>query len=71
MLQLKLKMALKIWLAIYPSITFFLYVFGPSMGTLPLPIKTLVITLFLVPWVVFVGLPLVDYLLNKTYANKP
>ncbi|WP_207788173.1 hypothetical protein [Flavobacterium lotistagni] len=63
-------MALKIWLAIYPSITLFLYFFGAIMGALPLPVKTLIITLFLVPWVVFVGLPLVDYLMNKTDAKQ-
>jgi len=52
--------SLKIWVVIYPSITFFLYLFGVQLATLPLYQRTLILTLTLVPWIVFVGVPLVD-----------
>ena len=56
----KLRAALKIWLVIYPSITLLLYVLGEWLATLPLFARTLLLTLALVPWMVFVGLPLVE-----------
>ena len=66
---MKLKMAFKIWLAIYPSITVFLYLFGDLMHGLELPVRTLILTLVLVPWVVFVGLPIVEKAL-KLFSGK-
>ena len=63
MTTIKLQLALRIWLAIYPSITVFLYIFGEAISVFSLPIKTLILTLVLVPWVVFAGVPAVDYLL--------
>ena len=58
----KLLASLKIWLAIYPSITLFLYFLGEPLSTLPLYQRTLFLTLSLVPWIVFAGVPFVDYL---------
>ena len=52
--------SLKIWVVIYPSITLFLFVFGEILSTLPLYQRTLFLTLVLVPWIVFVGVPFVD-----------
>ena len=52
--------SLKIWVVIYPSITLFLYFFGVRLATLPLYQRTLILTLTLVPWIVFIGVPLVD-----------
>jgi len=63
--KMKLMASFKIWLAIYPSITFFLFLFGESLTVLPLFGRTLVLTLVLVPWVVFVGVPLVDLMLSR------
>ena len=62
--KMKLKAALKIWLVIYPSITLFLYFLGPSLAALPLYVRTLILTVTLVPWIVFAGVPLVDRLLR-------
>jgi antibiotic biosynthesis monooxygenase (ABM) superfamily enzyme len=62
--KMKLMAALKIWLAIYPSITLFLYLFGARMAVLPLYQRTLLLTLVLVPWLVFVGVPFVDRVLR-------
>jgi len=52
--------SLKIWVVIYPSITLFLYFFGVQLAALPLYQRTLILTLTLVPWIVFIGVPLVD-----------
>lgn len=60
--KIKLITALKIWLVIYPSITVFLHLFGEAISILPLYLRTLILTIILVPWIVFVGLPLVNHL---------
>lgn len=59
----RLIASLKIWLVIYPSITLFLFVFGKSLSVFPLYQRTLILTLSLVPWVVFIGLPFIDSIL--------
>jgi antibiotic biosynthesis monooxygenase (ABM) superfamily enzyme len=63
--KMKLMAALKIWVVIYPSITLFLYLLSTSSLELPLYIKTLFLTLILVPWIVFIGVPFVDYILRR------
>ena len=72
--KMKLIASLKIWLAIYPSITLFLFLFGEALSGLPLYVRTLILTLVLVPWIVFAGVPLVDLLLGRWisthYKNK-
>ncbi len=67
---MKLMMALKIWIAIYPSITLFLYLFGGPLSAFPLYLRTLVLTLSLVPWIVFVGVPVVDLLIRRLSVKK-
>lgn len=64
-IKMKLIASLKIWVAIYPSITLFLFLFGQALSDLPLYIRTLVLTLALVPWIVFAGVPLVDLVLGR------
>ena len=70
----KLVASLKIWVVIYPSITLFLYLFGKTLSVLPLYQRTLLLTLALVPWIVFAGLPFVNKIINlvapKTTKNK-
>ncbi|HEX8270813.1 MAG TPA: hypothetical protein VF581_13045 [Flavobacterium sp.] len=63
--KIKILASLKIWIVIYPSITIFLYVFGETMAPLPLYQKTLLLTLVLLPWIVFIGVPTVTYMINK------
>jgi hypothetical protein len=46
-----------VWLAIYPAITFLLWLAGPQIASWPLPLRTLLITAVLVPLMVFVLLP--------------
>jgi antibiotic biosynthesis monooxygenase (ABM) superfamily enzyme len=70
----KLIASLKIWLVIYPSITLFLYLFSQSLAVLPLYQRTLLLTIVLVPWIIFAGLPLVNLIItlisSKTNKNK-
>jgi antibiotic biosynthesis monooxygenase (ABM) superfamily enzyme len=68
--KMKLIASLKIWLAIYPSITLFLFLFGEALSGLPLYVRTLILTLALVPWIVFAGVPLVDLLLGRWISSR-
>ncbi|KQX13539.1 hypothetical protein [Flavobacterium sp. Root420] len=63
--KIKLIAALKIWVVIYPSITLLLYLLGKSSLILPLYLKTLLLTLTLVPWIIFVGVPFVDFIIRQ------
>lgn len=60
-----LLMALKIWLVIYPSITLFLFLFGQQLSVLPLYQRTFILTVSLVPWMMFIGLPFLDFLIRR------
>lgn len=62
--KMKWIAALKIWAVIYPSITFILYVFGEKLAVLPLYQRTFLLTIALVPWVVFVGVPVLDAIIR-------
>ncbi|HVI44119.1 MAG TPA: hypothetical protein VM802_04600 [Chitinophaga sp.] len=66
----RLIASLKIWLAIYPSITLMLYLLGKPLSTLPLYQRTLCLTMVLVPWVVFVGIPLVDLFIRLVSRTR-
>jgi uncharacterized protein len=57
------KTAVVVWLAIYPSITLILWLVGPKMQTWPLAVRTLVITLGVVPAMVYVLVPAFQRLL--------
>jgi antibiotic biosynthesis monooxygenase (ABM) superfamily enzyme len=61
----RLIASLKIWLVIYPSITLFYILFGERLSALQLYQRTFLLTIILVPWVVFVGVPLVDSILRS------
>ena len=63
--RMKFIASLKIWAVIYPSITLFLYFFGEAMAVLPLYQRTFLLTVTLVPWMVFAGVPFVDVVLQK------
>ena len=68
--KMKLLASLKIWIAIYPSITLFLYVFGDTLAPLPLYQRTLLLTVSLVPWIVFVGVPFVDVVIRMISPKR-
>lgn len=58
--KVKLITSLKIWVVLYPSVTLFLYFFGETLSVLPLYQRTLILTISLVPWIVFIGIPMVN-----------
>ncbi|MGO4291911.1 hypothetical protein [Chitinophaga sp. RAB17] len=69
----KLIASLKIWIIIYPSITLFLYLFGKPLSAFPLYQRTLLLTITLVPCIIFLGLPLVDMIIRRIssrHGNK-
>jgi len=61
---------LKTWLAIYPSITLFLFLFGKQLSPLPLYQRTFILSITLVPWLMFVGMPFVNFMMGYFSANK-
>jgi antibiotic biosynthesis monooxygenase (ABM) superfamily enzyme len=68
--RMKWVASLKIWVVIYPSITLFLYLFGKPLAALPLYQRTFLLTISLVPWIVFAGVPLVDLVIKHFSKNK-
>ena len=62
--RMKLLASLKIWVVIYPSITLFLHLFGEGLSVLPLYQRTFLLTISLVPWIIFVGVPAVDLIIR-------
>ena len=57
------RMAVIVWLAIYPTITLLLALGGSAIAEWPLPLRTLALTLVAVPLMVFVLLPRLQRLL--------
>jgi antibiotic biosynthesis monooxygenase (ABM) superfamily enzyme len=55
----KFKMALLVWCAIYPTVTFIFFILGDFLATLHPLLRTLVVTVILVPLMVFVFLPFI------------
>ncbi len=69
-IKMKLIASLKIWVVIYPSITLFFYLFGKPLSLLPLYQRTFLLTISLVPLIVFVGVPFVDSLIHHFSKKK-
>jgi antibiotic biosynthesis monooxygenase (ABM) superfamily enzyme len=57
------KTAVVVWLAIYPSITFVLWLVGPTIQGWPLAVRTLGLTVVVVPLMTFVLIPGIQRLL--------
>jgi len=68
-LKMKLLATLKIWLVIYPSITAFLFLFGEQISGLPLYQRTFILTVSLVPWMIFIGVPVLESLF-RIFSTK-
>jgi antibiotic biosynthesis monooxygenase (ABM) superfamily enzyme len=58
------KTAVVVWLAIYPTITLVLWLAGPSIASWPLGLRTLAITVVVVPLMVYVLIPVFQRLLR-------
>jgi antibiotic biosynthesis monooxygenase (ABM) superfamily enzyme len=63
-LKLKLIASIKIWVVIYPALTLFLYLFMEPLSVMPIYVRTLLMTISLVPLIVFIGVPFVDTIIN-------
>lgn len=62
----KWKMAIVIWLAIYPLITLIFALIGKQLMQIhPLPLRTLIITLIVVPTMVFILIPTLQKILHN------
>jgi antibiotic biosynthesis monooxygenase (ABM) superfamily enzyme len=59
----KHKMALLIWITIYPTLNLLFWLLGKPLEAFPIYVKTLVMTLILVPLMVYFFLPF----LTKTF----
>ena len=66
----KIIASVKIWFAIYPSITLFLFLFGKMLSVLPLYLRTLLLTATLVPWIVFAGVPFINYIIGLVSSKN-
>ncbi len=66
----RLMMSVKIWMVIYPSITLFLFLFGEQLSVLPLYQRTFILTITLVPWMMFIGVPFVDFMIRQLTARE-
>jgi hypothetical protein len=51
------KLVVLVWLGLYPLLTLITYVTGPFLAGLPIPLRTLVTSLILVPIMVYLLLP--------------
>jgi uncharacterized protein len=61
----KYKTSIVVWLAIYPLITLILWLFGPYLMQIPLPLRTLLLTAVLVPIMVYGAIPLWQRILRR------
>ncbi len=62
----KWKTAIVVWLAIYPLITAIFLAFGGQIGQInPIPLRTLVLTLVIVPFMVYILIPFVQRVLSR------
>ncbi|MDB5276618.1 MAG: hypothetical protein JWR61_1573 [Ferruginibacter sp.] len=68
--KMKVIASLKIWIAIYPSITLFLYLFGEKLAALPSYLRTFLLTISLVSWIVFAAVPFIDTILKRVASNS-
>lgn len=65
----KWKMALLVWLVIYPTISTISIVLGGWLGQLPILARTFVLTIILVPFMIFVAMPQITKLF-KNWLTK-
>jgi antibiotic biosynthesis monooxygenase (ABM) superfamily enzyme len=63
------KMTILIWLTIYPAINMLFLVLGKPLENFPIYIKTLAISLILVPAMVYIFLPLLTNIF-KNWLSK-
>ena len=57
------KMMIVVWLAIYPVLTLVLWLVGPTIRDWPVALRTLALTVLIVPLMVYVLIPGIQRLL--------
>jgi len=67
----KLIMAFRIWIAIFPSILLVNLFLGEWLTSFSTVVRSLMLTLFLVPWMVFILLPFINWLAAQMFGRKP
>jgi antibiotic biosynthesis monooxygenase (ABM) superfamily enzyme len=66
----KWKMAIVIWLAIYPLITLVFLLFGKYLVQInPLPLRTFIMTIIIVPTMVYLAMPSIQKILSNWLKN--
>jgi len=60
----KWTFAIAVWIAIYPAIVLLQFSLGSALKTMNIPLRSLIMTIILVPTMVFVLLPLVRKILG-------
>lgn len=53
----KYKIALLIWIALYPSLNLLVFILGDHINNLPSFVRTFILTVILVPLIVFILMP--------------
>lgn len=61
--------ALTVWIALYPSALFIAWFLGPVLDSRPLLLRTFLTSALLVPFVLFIGVPLVQRLLRPIFRR--
>lgn len=53
----KLKRTIIVWISIYPPLTLIMYGFSAQLSALPLAFRTLILTVILVPLMIYILIP--------------
>lgn len=65
-----LKKSLIVWISIYPPLTIILAVFSEYLNAVPLIFRTLILTIVLVPLMVYILIPFWTRMFNRISSKK-
>lgn len=66
----KLKKSLIVWVSIYPPLTLILLEFGQPLSDLPVALRTLLLTVILVPMMTYILIPFWSKVFDQVSALK-
>lgn len=61
----KLKRAFIVWISIYPAITVIMLLFGDILGQVPIVLRTFILTIILVPLMIYILIPFWTHVFNQ------
>ena len=61
----KQKQTVLIWLAVYPIITGLVWALEPVLNDMSIPLRTLLLSVLMVPIMVYIAMPLIQTLSNQ------